>query len=69
MEARSPTFSICHVLDHVAVLDDFNDTAYEPLRSLGGVVHCDERVGAFGGRGRHVGLSSFESCVCVFDGL
>jgi len=55
------------VLDHIAVLDGFDDTAYKSLCSLRGVVDRDERVGTFGGRGRHLGLSSFRRCVCVFD--
>ena len=60
MESLSLTLGIRHVLDHIAVLDDFNDTADEPLRSLGGVVDCDERVGTFGGCGRHLRVCSFD---------
>jgi hypothetical protein len=48
MEFQPLTLGIRYVLDHIAVLDDFDDTAYESLRTLGCVVDCDERVGSFG---------------------
>jgi hypothetical protein len=48
METRPLTLSVRYMLNHIAVLDDFDDTAYESLRTLGCVVDCDERVGSFG---------------------
>lgn len=35
MEFQPLTLGIRYVLDHIAVLDDFDDTAYESLRTLG----------------------------------
>jgi hypothetical protein len=59
MEFQPLTLGIRYVLDHIAVLDDFDDTAYESLRTLGCVVDCDERVGSFGSWRRHLELSFF----------
>ena len=53
METRSLTLGVRHMLNHVAVFDGFDDTAYESLRTLGGIVDCDERVGPFGSWRRH----------------
>jgi hypothetical protein len=56
---RSLTLGVRHVLDHVAIFDSLDNTAYESLRTLRSVVDRDERVGTFGFGGGHLEFSSF----------
>jgi hypothetical protein len=48
------TLSIRHVLDHISILDNFDNAAHQSLSTLGGVIDCDERVWPFGGCRRHI---------------
>jgi hypothetical protein len=59
MVTRALTLGVRYMLNHVAVFDSFDDTAYESLRTLGCVVDCNERVGPFGSWRRHLELSFF----------
>lgn len=42
------TFSVRHMLDHVAVFDEFNHPTNKPLCTLWCVVDSNEGVGTFG---------------------